>query len=182
MLVKELLPPEECPKGYLEDFADLLYRTQVQGVFRKDPEDKEKAVPAVRDDRIRKQRMSGGTSALSADQAADTEADLYRASVNKLDESPVVVAVDAATFTATVRAGLGFGPQMCHVFLEYQLSGPFFLDQLAIDQVLSYHNYALKTMPLSRLGHRPLTGHGRCVEEEQDRGGDGSSSIFFVSG
>ena len=55
-----------------------------------------------------------------------------------------------------VRADLHFRPKVIHTFFEMSFTGMFFLDKLAIDQVLPYHNSALRTMHLLRLGHDPV--------------------------
>lgn len=58
-------------------------------------EDEEQAVSGVRDDRIRKHSVRGGAFTLPADQAADTQADLYRPSINEFNPGTVIVGVDA---------------------------------------------------------------------------------------
>lgn len=95
MLFKELLPPEEGLKGDIKDFTDPLCRPQTEGMLGQDAEDEEQAVPAVRDDGIREDGVSGRAFTLSADQAADTQADLDRPAINEFNQGSVIVGVDA---------------------------------------------------------------------------------------
>ena len=144
MLFKELLPAEEGLEGDIKGFADLLHGTQPEGVFCQDTEDKEQAVPAVRDNGIREDCVCRWTLALSTGQAAYAETDLHRPAIDEFDQGAVIVGVDPHLAPATaVRTDLGFRPEMIHTTPENRFPGSFFPDKLAIDQVLSYHNSAL---------------------------------------
>ena len=93
VFLEELLPTEEGLLGDIKDLADLLHGTQPEGMLRQDTEDEEQAVPAVRDDRIRKHGVRGRVLTLPADQAADAQTDLYRPAIDKLDQGPGIGAV-----------------------------------------------------------------------------------------
>lgn len=58
MLFKKLLPPIESINGNSIDITNGLYRPNPESVFRQDPKNEEKTVPAIRNDRIRQHRMS----------------------------------------------------------------------------------------------------------------------------
>ena len=112
-------------------------------MFCEDAKDEEEAVAAVRDDGIRKDSVGRLRIALIAGKTADAEADLHRMTINEFDQSAVVVSVDMKTpFASTIRAGLSSWLQMRHVFIKNVFSESFFVNKLAIDQVLSYHIYA----------------------------------------
>lgn len=144
VLFKELLPTEEGSEGDIKDLTDLLHGTQPEGMLGQDAEDEEQAVPAVGDDGIREHSVCGRPLTLPADQAADTKADLHRPAINEFDQGTVIVAVDTHLPAApAVRAGLGFRAKVVCTILKNGFSGSFFTKQLAIDQVLSYHNSAL---------------------------------------
>ena len=64
-------------------------------MLSQDAEDEEQAVSGVRDDRIWKHSVRGGAFTLPADQAADTQAGLYRSSIDEFDQGSVIVGVDA---------------------------------------------------------------------------------------
>ena len=147
MLFKELLPPEGGLQGNVKDLADFLCRAESESVFRQDAENKKQAVPAEGDKRIREHRVSGRTLAPPADQAADTQAGLHGSAIDEFDQGPVIVGMDAhLSLAPAVRTGLGSRPQMSHTTLKNRFCGSFFTNKLAIDQVLSYHNSALRTM------------------------------------
>ena len=74
---------------------------------------------------------------------------------------------------AAARAGLGPGLEPGHALLKNDFSRPFFAGKLAIDQVLPYHNSALRNHAPSYLGQRPCLGmvvHGGRTLVCQDVG------------
>lgn len=147
MLFKELLPAEEGLQGNVKHLADSLDRADPEGVLSQDAEDKEQAVPAVGDDRIREHSVRGRTLTPAADQATDTQTDLHRPPIDEFDQGSAIVAVDThLTSASTARTGFGSRAEMIHTTLKNGFSGSFFTNKLAIDQVLSYHNSALRTM------------------------------------
>lgn len=147
MFFKELLPPEEGLQGNIKDFADSLDRAEPEGVLSQDAEDKEQAVPAVGDNGIREHSVRGRMLTPAADQAADAQTDLHRPSIDEFNQGPAIIAVDPHLASAsTARTDFVSGLKMIHTTLKNGFSGSFFTDKLAIDQVLSYHNSALRTM------------------------------------
>lgn len=58
-------------------------------------EDEEQAAPAVGDDGVRKHSVRRRAFTLPADQAADTQADLYRPAIDEFNQGTVIVGVDA---------------------------------------------------------------------------------------
>jgi hypothetical protein len=112
-----------------EHFADPFDGAQTNGGLCQDAKDKEKAVSAVGNDRIRQDRVRGRSLTLMADQTADTQAGLHRMTVNEFDQGAVVVGVDThASFTATIQTDLRCRTEMVHTFTEMSFSGFFFPD------------------------------------------------------
>ena len=147
MLLKEVLPTEEGLKGDVKELTDPFYRPETEGMLGQYAENEEQAVSAVRNDGIRKYGVGGRPPALAADQAADTKADLHRPAINEFDQGAVVVAVVThLTLASAARTDLSSRSEMIHTTLKDRFSGSFFTDKLAIDQVFSYHNSALRTM------------------------------------
>lgn len=179
--MKEFLPPEESLEGDIKGLADPLYRPETEGVLGQNAKDEEQAVPAVRDDRIREHSVSGRTPALPADQTADTEADLYGPATDEFDQGPVIVGVNAHLSCApTERTDLRAGPEVIHTSLKNRFSGSFFPDKLAIDQILSYHNSALRTMRSLEIRAMTLCDAWCVHGGRTDLWRDGSSSSFIV--
>ena len=102
---------------------------------------------AVRNDGIWQNGMSRLRAAMAAGQAADTQAYLQRMTIDKLDQGAVIISVDMKiTLLPAVRASLCTWLKMLHVVIKNRFSGSFFPDKLAINQVLSYHGNAIRTM------------------------------------
>ena len=95
VLFKKLLPPEEGLEGDIKDLTDPFYRPQTESMLGQDTEDKEQAVSAVGNDGIREYSVRRRAFTLPADQAADTQADLYRPAIDEFDQGPAIVSVDA---------------------------------------------------------------------------------------
>lgn len=145
MSFKELLPPIEGPFGDSEELADPFDRTQMNAAFREDTDDEEQAVPAVRDNGIRKHGMRRFT--LRTEEPWYTEAGFHYLTIHDVNQLAVVVGKGAAfTSAAADRAGLRFWPKAPCALIEKKLSGSLLKDKLAIDPILSYHNSALDTM------------------------------------
>ena len=101
----------------------------MKGMFCENAENEEQTMPAVRDDRVRKNGMSGLGTALTACQTADTQPDFYRTTVYKFDQRTTVISMDMQfAFASTVRAGLHTRLQMLHIFIENGFTAPFFVN------------------------------------------------------
>ena len=91
--------------------------------------------------------MRGRTLALTADQTADTQAGLHGSAIDEFDQGPIIVGVDAHFASApTARTDFASRAEVIHTTLKNGFFGSFFTNKLAIDQILSYHNIALRTM------------------------------------
>lgn len=69
-------------------------------------------------------------------------------------------------FAPAVGTGLRLRLESVHTILKNGFSGSFFLDKLAIDQVFSYHSYALSTMLSLEIRAMTLCKAWWCMEEE----------------
>lgn len=65
----------------------------MERVFRQNPQNKEQAVAAVRDDGIRQNGMSGLWTALLAGKTADAQTELHWMAINKLNQGSAIVSV-----------------------------------------------------------------------------------------
>ena len=98
-------------------------------MFCEDPENEEQAVAAIRNDRVRKNGMSGLRTAMTACQAADTQPYFYWMTVNEFNQCATIVSMDMQfASVSTVRAGLHACLHMLHVFIENGFSRPFFVN------------------------------------------------------
>lgn len=80
---------------------------------RKDAEDKEKTVPGIRDDEIRK---DGVGSAAVTDKAQDEHLTFYRPAIYEINDPPAVISMDmAVSHCATAGAGFEFRSKRIHV-------------------------------------------------------------------
>lgn len=136
---EELLPVVECRFGNDKDLTDSFYGTDMERMLCQGTKDKEQAVAAVRDDRVRQNSMC--TAALTADDPENAETDLLRMSINEFDEGAVVISVNAApACTSADWASFQSRNEMIQTVIKDVFSGSLFPDKLAIDQVLSYHS------------------------------------------
>ena len=76
--MEQALPAVEGADRDPVGFTDPLDWPEADGVLRQDTQDKEKTVPAIGNDGIRKDGVCCGASALQADEAADAEVFFYR--------------------------------------------------------------------------------------------------------
>ena len=99
--------------------------------------------------------------------------------VNEIDQSSAIVGMDVQfTLASAVGTGLLLRPETVHAILKNDFSGPFFPNKLAINQVLSYHSYALSTMLSLEIRAMTLCEAWRCMEEEPDLWTDGFFLLF----
>ena len=151
MLIKDLLPSVESFDRYLEDVTDFLNGLEVEGMHGKNSEDEAQTVAAVGNDRIREYRMRMTTP--GTDQAGDRQAYVFTLAINKIRQKTVIAGISAETSPAsTTRTNLQSRVQFIHAFLKNRLPGSFFLKKLAIDQILSYHNYCIRHHAFIRTG------------------------------
>lgn len=116
-------------------------------MFCQYPENKEQAVPTVRDDGIRQNGMGGSGAALIASQTADAQTELHWMPINKLNQGSVIVSMDMHLTPANaIRTSLSRCLQILHIVVKNRFTGSFFSDKLAINRVFSYHNNAIEAM------------------------------------
>ena len=70
--------------------------------------------------------------------------------------------------------------KMVHTFCIDGISGSFFKKKLAIDQILSYHNSAIKPCCFLKIRAMTLQGAWRCMEGERYLFGN-AFSLFIVN-
>ena len=179
--MKEFMPPEERLEGDIKDLTDPFYRPEMESVLGQDAENQEQTVPAVRDDGIREHSVSGRTLTLPADQTTDTQADLYGLATDEFDQGPVIEGVNTHLSNAPAeRTDLKSRPEMIHASLKNRFSGTFFTNKLAINQVLSYHNSALRTMRSLEIRAMTLCDAWCVHGGRTDLLRDGSSSFLSI--
>lgn len=108
---------EELVHGYPEAFTEAFQGGNAQEGLRKDTEDKEKAVTAVRDDGVRQDGMGMATTA--TDQAEDGYFRKDGDAMDKVDDSASIIRMDMAVpGGATGGAGLELRPERGHIGIE----------------------------------------------------------------
>ena len=158
---------------------DLLYRHRVGIVQPQYVQDERQGILSVRDECIRQDGMS---VAAAAAYPGDPEPVVYWLSVLNLHHATLIVGKDPAlTFCTAVGTTFQSRIETPHVVFIVLRDGNIQKKELAIDQVLPYHNSALKAMLSLDIRAMTLCEAWRCIEEGQNLCRDGALPLFLLS-
>ena len=159
--------------------VDLLYCHRVGIIQTQYVQDERQGILSVRDKRIRQNGMS---VAAAAAYPGDPEPVVYRPSVLDLHHATLIVGKDPAlTFCTAVGTTFQSRIETPHVVFIVLRDGNIQKKELAIDQVLPYHNSALKAMLSLDIRAMTLCEAWRCIEEGQNLCRDGALPLFLLS-
>ena len=158
--------------------VDLLYCHRVGIIQTQYVQDERQGILSVRDKRIRQNGMS---VAAAAAYPGDPEPVVYWLSVLNLHHATLIVGKDPAlTFCTAVGTTFQSRIETPHVVFIVLRDGNIQKKELAIDQVLPYHNSALEAMLSLEIRALTLCEAWRCIEEGLNLCRDGAFLFFIV--
>ena len=140
-------------------------------------QDEREGILSVRDERVRQDGMSVSAAAAHP---GDPEPVVYRPAVLDLHHAALIVGKDPALALCTA-VGTTFQSRIetPHVVFIVFRDGNIQKKELAIDQVLPYHNSALEAMLSLEIRAMTLCEAWRCIEEGLNLCRDGTFLFFY---
>ena len=157
--------------------VDLLYRHRVGIIQSQYVQDERQGILSVRDKRIRQDGMS---VAAAAAYPGNPKSIVNRPAVLDLHHATLIVGKDPAlTFCTAVGTTFQSRIETPHIVFIVLWDGNIQKKELAIDQVLPYHNSALEAMLSLEIRAMTLCEAWRCIEEGLNLCRDGTFLFFY---
>lgn len=132
--------------GDLIDLTYTIHGFSPEEMFCQDPEYEKKTVLFIWNYRVKQDGVCGTTG---TDHAKYSESGCDRMPIHEIDQIPVIIGKYLAIpFSATIRACFNSRAEGYHILFKEYFTGLFNFNKLAINQVLSYHNYCVGAVPL----------------------------------
>jgi len=140
-------------------------------------QDEREGILSVRNERVRQDGMSVSAAAAHP---GDPEPVVYRPAVLDLHHATLIVGKDPAlTFCTAEGTTFQSRIETPHIVFIVLRDGNIQKKELAIDQVLPYHNSALEAMLSLEIRAMTLCEAWRCIEEGLNLCRDGTFLFFY---